>query len=95
MLKGLLFVALLIGAYTLHAQNPAEAAANEGIWEGYDGEWRYVSRLLISILVSRCAAPKVDHSVRWKNLFGVHRRSVPLNGHLRSDGAKQIARIHE
>ena len=24
-------------------------AANEGIWEGYDGEWRYVSRLLISM----------------------------------------------
>ena len=24
-------------------------AANEGIWEGYDGEWRHVSRLLISL----------------------------------------------
>ncbi len=24
-------------------------AANEGIWEGYDGEWRYVSRLLVSM----------------------------------------------
>jgi uncharacterized damage-inducible protein DinB len=49
MLKRLVFVALLIGAYTLQAQSPSEAAANEGIWEGYNGEWRYVSRLLISM----------------------------------------------
>ncbi len=34
---------------TLHAQSPATLAANEGIWEGYDGEWRYVSRLLVSL----------------------------------------------
>ena len=27
----------------------ADAAADEGIWQGYDGEWRYVSRLLISL----------------------------------------------
>jgi uncharacterized damage-inducible protein DinB len=49
MLKRLLFVALLLCAYTLRAQSPAETAANEGIWEGYDGEWRYASRLLVSI----------------------------------------------
>jgi uncharacterized damage-inducible protein DinB len=49
MLRRLLFIALLLGTYTLHAQSPAEAAANEGIWKGYDGEWRYASRLLISI----------------------------------------------
>ena len=49
MLRRLLFVALLSCAYTLRAQSPADAAANEGIWQGYDGEWRYVSRLLISI----------------------------------------------
>jgi uncharacterized damage-inducible protein DinB len=49
MLKRLVFVALLLGAYALHAQNAAEAAANEGIWQGYDGEWRYVSRLLVSL----------------------------------------------
>ena len=24
-------------------------AANEGIWEGYDGEWRYASRLLVAM----------------------------------------------
>jgi hypothetical protein len=49
MLRRLVFVALLLGTYTLHAQSPAEAAADEGIWQGYDGEWRYVSRLLVSL----------------------------------------------
>lgn len=49
MLRRLVFAALLLGAYTLHAQSPADAAADEGIWQGYDGEWRYVSRLLVSL----------------------------------------------
>jgi uncharacterized damage-inducible protein DinB len=49
MIRRLLSIALLLGAYTLHAQSPADTAANEGIWEGYDGEWRYVSRLLVSL----------------------------------------------
>jgi uncharacterized damage-inducible protein DinB len=49
MFKKLLIVALLLGACTLHAQTPAGAAADEGIWHGYDGEWRYVSRLLVSL----------------------------------------------
>jgi uncharacterized damage-inducible protein DinB len=49
MIRRLLFIALLLGSYTLHAQSSAMLAANEGIWEGYDGEWRYVSRLLISM----------------------------------------------
>jgi uncharacterized damage-inducible protein DinB len=52
MLKRLVFVALLLGPYTLHlhAQSPAAAAAaDEGIWQGYDGEWRYDTRLLLSI----------------------------------------------
>jgi uncharacterized damage-inducible protein DinB len=49
MIRRLFFLALVLGACTLHAQSPAAMAANEGIWEGYDGEWRYVSRLLVSI----------------------------------------------
>src|SRR5580698_807685 len=49
MIRRLLFIALLLGAYTLHAQSAADTAANEGLWEGYDGEWRYVSRLLVSL----------------------------------------------
>ena len=49
MIRKLLPLCLLLSAFTLHAQSPAMLAANEGIWEGYDGEWRYVSRLLVSI----------------------------------------------
>lgn len=49
MLRRLLFLGLISIAFTVHAQTPAMLAANEGIWEGYDGEWRYVSRLLISL----------------------------------------------
>ena len=49
MVRRLLLVAILLGGYTLHAQSPAQAAADEGIWQGYDGEWRYTSRLLISL----------------------------------------------
>jgi uncharacterized damage-inducible protein DinB len=49
MLKRLVFVVLLVGTYSVHAQSPADLAANEGIWQGYDGEWRYVSRLLVSL----------------------------------------------
>jgi uncharacterized damage-inducible protein DinB len=49
MLKKLMVVAVLLSACTLHAQTPADAAANDGIWEGYNGEWRYVSRLLVSL----------------------------------------------
>ena len=40
MKKLLLF--LLLSAATLHAQN-------EGLWEGYDGEWSHVSRELIAL----------------------------------------------
>jgi uncharacterized damage-inducible protein DinB len=41
MAKTLLLFALL-SATTLHAQN-------EGLWEGYDGEWSHVSRQLIAL----------------------------------------------
>ena len=40
MKKLLLF--LLLTSATLHAQN-------EGLWEGYDGEWSHVSRELIAL----------------------------------------------
>lgn len=49
MLQKLLFLALVLGTSLLHAQSTAMLAADEGIWEGYDGEWRYVSRLLLSL----------------------------------------------
>ena len=50
MVRKLVFLSVVVlGTVTLHAQTPATQAANEGIWQGYDGEWRYVSRLLISL----------------------------------------------
>src|SRR6266487_4665885 len=39
-----LFLLLLLSAPTLLAQT-----APEGIWQGYDGEWRHVSRQLIAL----------------------------------------------
>ena len=41
-MKKLLLLLVLIGATTAHAQN-------EGLWEGYDGEWAHVSNQLISL----------------------------------------------
>ena len=49
MIRRLLSFCLVFGVLTLHAQGPAMQAANEGIWEGYDGEWRYASRLLVAM----------------------------------------------
>ncbi len=40
---------LLLGTVSLHAQNAPMGDPNEGIWEGYEGESRYVSRLLLSL----------------------------------------------
>lgn len=47
--KGLILAVLLLSSYVACAQTPADLAADEGIWQGYDGEWRYVSRLLVSL----------------------------------------------
>lgn len=48
-MRRLICFALLLSCCVLRAQSAADKAADEGIWHGYDGEWRYVSRLLISI----------------------------------------------
>jgi uncharacterized damage-inducible protein DinB len=40
--KKLLSLCVLLVATTLHAQN-------EGLWEGYDGEWAHVSRQLLAL----------------------------------------------
>ena len=41
----------LLATPALHPQTPTkrQLEANEGIWEGYDGEWRYCSRLLLQL----------------------------------------------
>ncbi|MGI4831502.1 MAG: DinB family protein [Janthinobacterium lividum] len=49
MKRNLILPGLLLGVFTMSAQSPAALAANEGIWQGYDGEWRYDSRLLLSL----------------------------------------------
>lgn len=71
MLRRLFLLALVVGTSTLHAQSAAVLAANEGIWEGYDGEWRYVSRLLISMSE---AIPADKYA--WRPAPGVRVRSV-------------------
>ena len=45
----LLVLLLLLTTVRLHAQTTPVTDPNEGIWHGYDGELRYVSRLLISL----------------------------------------------
>ena len=57
----LLFV--LLSAATLHAQN-------EGVWEGYDGEWSHVSRQLIALAE---ATPAEKYS--WRPAPGVRSTS--------------------
>ena len=69
MIRRLLCLSLVLAASILHAQPAAMQAANEGIWEGYDGEWRYVSRLLLS---TADAIPAEKYS--WRPAPGV--RSV-------------------
>ena len=49
MIRNCLYLALVLGTVSLYAQTPSMLAANEGIRGGYDGEWRYVSRLLVSL----------------------------------------------
>jgi uncharacterized damage-inducible protein DinB len=48
-MKKLLLVCVLLAATTLHAQN-------EGLWEGYDGEWAHVSRQLLALAEATPAA---------------------------------------
>ena len=61
MKKLLLF--LLLSAASLHAQN-------EGLWEGYDGEWSHVSRELIALAE---ATPADKYS--WRPAPGVRSMS--------------------
>ena len=57
-MKSLLLFALLSTA-TMHAQN-------EGLWEGYNGEWSHVSRQLLTL-----AAPaNPPYSEKSKNVLG-------------------------
>jgi uncharacterized damage-inducible protein DinB len=58
-----LLLLILFTSATLHAQN-------EGLWEGYDGEWSYVSRQLIALAE---ATPAEKFS--WRPAPGVRSNS--------------------
>ena len=59
----MLWLAMLLGAATLHAQP-------EGIWQGYDGEWRHVSRQLIAL-----AEATPPEKFAWRPAEGVRSTS--------------------
>jgi uncharacterized damage-inducible protein DinB len=64
-----LLLGLLLCVGNLSAQPGTATDPNDGNWEGYDGEWRYVSRLLVSLAE---AIPANKYS--WRPAPGV--RSV-------------------
>ena len=47
-------LAIVLGAASLHAQP-------EGIWQGYDGEWRHVSDQLVALAEATPA-----HKFSWR-----------------------------
>ena len=47
--KSLFLFPLIFSTISLHAQANPMSDPNEGIWKGYDGELRYVTRLLVSL----------------------------------------------
>jgi uncharacterized damage-inducible protein DinB len=55
----------IAGAPTLHAQDPLD-----GVWQGYDGEWRHVSSQLIALAE---ATPEKDFA--WRPAPGVRSTS--------------------
>ena len=49
MFRRLVLLVFVLGTLSPRAQSPATLAANEGLWQGYDGELRYASRLLLAL----------------------------------------------
>jgi uncharacterized damage-inducible protein DinB len=48
-MKAFILFFLLSGLFITHGAAFAQQKAPEGIWEGYDGEWRHVSQQLIAL----------------------------------------------
>ena len=63
--KAILLLLLLISARTLSAQT-----APEGIWQGYDGEWKHVSKQLIDL-----AEATPEEKFSWRPAPGVRSTS--------------------
>ena len=49
MFRRLFLLVFVLGTLSLCAQSAATLAANEGLWQGYDGELRYATRLLLAL----------------------------------------------
>jgi uncharacterized damage-inducible protein DinB len=64
-MKSLLFLLLMLSACPALAQK-----APEGIWEGYDGEWRHVSQQLIAL-----AETTPEEKFAWRPAPGVRSTS--------------------
>src|SRR5215813_1279735 len=64
-MKKVMIVMLLLGARPLLAQK-----APEGLWQGYDGEWRHVSRQLIAL-----AEATPEDKFSWRPAPGVRSTS--------------------
>jgi uncharacterized damage-inducible protein DinB len=64
-MKSLLFLLLILSACPALAQK-----APEGIWEGYDGEWRHVSQQLIAL-----AETTPEEKFAWRPAPGVRSTS--------------------
>ena len=63
-MKTLLLFLLFLASQTLHAQAP------EGIWQGYDGEWKHVSSQLIALAEATPA-----EKFAWRPTAGVRSTS--------------------
>src|SRR5438105_3027272 len=63
-MKTLLLFLLFLASQTLRAQVP------EGIWQGYDGEWKHVSSQLIAL-----AEATPDEKFAWRPAAGVRSTS--------------------
>src|SRR5579863_10250167 len=64
-MKKALLALLLLSAHPVFAQN-----APEGIWQGYDGEWRHVSQQLIAL-----AEATPEDKFAWRPAAGVRSTS--------------------
>src|ERR1700745_4203913 len=65
MRKAFLVLLLFFGAHPLRAQS-----APEGLWQGYDGEWRHVSSQLIAL-----AEATPEEKFAWRPAPGVRSTS--------------------